>query len=164
MSDAVQPEFLLVRADDPRVEALLADYAAELAGEGIVLHQGEGGSVTADEMVPPTGAFHLVTLAGAPVACGGVRLLGPRVAEVKRMYVAPAGRRRGVARALLARLEEDAWSLGADVVRLDTGPTMAPAVALYRSAGYEPVEDYNGNPHAGHWFGKTLGPGGSWGT
>lgn len=144
------------RADEPAVLALLADYADELAARGIVLHRGEGGSVDVEEMEPPRGAFHLVHLDGEPVACGGVRRLGEEVAEVKRMYVAPSARRRGVARALLTRLEEDAQRLGCRAVRLDTGPGMESAIALYRSAGYREIDDYNGNPHAGHWFEKGL--------
>ncbi len=58
----------------------------------------------------------------------------------------------------MARLEAEAVALGATVVRLDTGRDMAPAVALYRSSGYREVDDYNGNPDAGWWFEKSLGP------
>jgi GNAT superfamily N-acetyltransferase len=156
MTHESDPVLVPARADEPTVLALLADYADELAGRGIVLHQGEGGSVEVEEMEPPRGAFHVVRLEGRPVACGGVRVLGDGVAEVKRMYVAPAARRRGVARALLTRLERDARELGCRAVRLDTGPGMDSAIALYRGAGYADIDDYNGNPHAGHWFEKSL--------
>jgi GNAT superfamily N-acetyltransferase len=148
----------LVRADDPRALALLADYESELEDEGIVLHHDEGGGVTVPEMVPPRGAFHLVVVDGEPAACGGVRTLGDGVAEVKRMYVAPRARNRGVARAPLALLESEAAGLGCHAVRLDTGPDMTRALALYLSSGYHRIEDYNGNPHAGHWLEKPLRP------
>ena len=72
------------------------------------------------------------------------------------MYVAPAARGTGAARTLLTRLEMAGSVLGAGVVRLDTGRGMAPAVALYRSAGYAEIPDYNGNPDAGWWFEKQL--------
>jgi ribosomal protein S18 acetylase RimI-like enzyme len=72
------------------------------------------------------------------------------------MYVAPTARRRGVAQVLLTRLEEEARALGCRVARLDTGPDMGAALALYRTAGYREIPDYNGNPHAGHWMEKAL--------
>lgn len=159
-----RPVVTSARADEPVVLALLVDYAGELAARGIVLHRGEGGSVDAEEMEPPQGAFHVVHLDGEAVACGGVRQLAEDVAEVKRMYVAPTARRRGVARALLTRLEEDARRLGCRSVRLDTGPGMESAIALYRAAGYREIDDYNGNPHAGHWFEKAVASGVSPGT
>jgi len=72
------------------------------------------------------------------------------------MYVAPPARRRGVARALLLRLEDEARALGCRVVRLDTGREMVAALGLYRALGYVEIPDYNGNPHASHWFEKPL--------
>lgn len=90
------------------------------------------------------------------MACGGIKRLGPRVAEIKRMYVAPAARSRGVARRLLATLEEAARGLGYATVRLDTGPAQPHARALYASAGYRTISDYNANPYAGWWGEKAL--------
>ena len=85
-----------------------------------------------------------------------MRLLSPEVCEIKRMYVDPSARGAGLARRLLTALEEAGASLGARVARLDTGRDMAPAVGLYRPAGYVEIEDYNGNPDAGWWFEKQL--------
>ncbi|RYE74982.1 MAG: GNAT family N-acetyltransferase, partial [Myxococcales bacterium] len=106
-------------------------------------------------LVPPRGAWLVGWQGEEAVACGGVRLLSPEVCEIKRMYVAPEVRGQGVARQLLTRLEMAGSVLGASVVRLDTGRDMAPAVALYRSAGYQEIPDYNGNPDAGWWFEKS---------
>ena len=72
------------------------------------------------------------------------------------MYVDPSARGHGLARRLLASLEEAAVALGATVARLDTGRDMAPAVGLYRATGYVEIDDYNGNPDAGWWFEKEL--------
>jgi ribosomal protein S18 acetylase RimI-like enzyme len=91
-----------------------------------------------------------------PVACGAVRLIGPGTAEIKRMYVAPRARGRGLGRTLLAELERGAAELGCRTVRLDTMAAMAEAGALYRSAGYEPIADYNGNPLAAVWMERAL--------
>jgi GNAT superfamily N-acetyltransferase len=85
-----------------------------------------------------------------------VKTLGPGLGEIKRMYVAPHVRGRGLARRLLAALEDAAWRLGHDRVRLDTGPAQAHAKALYESAGYVEIPDYNGNPHASYWAEKKL--------
>jgi GNAT superfamily N-acetyltransferase len=114
---------------------------------------------------PPSGAFFVGYLDGDPVATGGwrlrpdVRVRGRvRAAEVKRMYVAPAGRRRGLARRLLTGLEDDARAAGADLMVLETGLRQPEAIALYTSAGYTPVEPfghYAWSPTA-RYFGKPL--------
>lgn len=149
--------FRLARLDDPQSVVLVKDYEAELRRQGIVLDQQDAGGVGVDELLAPNGAFLIAELDGSPAACGGVRRLGePGIAEVKRMYVAPFARRRGVGATLLGRLEDEARSLGCHVVRLDTGAGMEPALALYRRAGYCDIEDYNANPHAAYWMEKTL--------
>jgi ribosomal protein S18 acetylase RimI-like enzyme len=69
------------------------------------------------------------------------------------MYVAPAARRRGIARALLDHLEGEARTLGATRLRLETGLHQPEALALYASAGYaeaEPFGHYAGAPLARH--------------
>ena len=109
-----------------------------------------------DELRAPRGAFLVARLDGVPVACGAVRKLGPDAAEIKRMWVAPAARRRGVARALLGALEDAARTLGSAVVRLDTAATLGEALGLYRSAGYIEIPAYNDNRYAAHWFEKRL--------
>ena len=94
--------------------------------------------------------------AGRPVGCGGVRTLAPGLGEVKRMYVAPHARRRGIARRILGELERIARELGHTRVRLDTNAVQPEAVALYHACGYTEIADYNGNPFATHWFEKRL--------
>jgi GNAT superfamily N-acetyltransferase len=109
-----------------------------------------------DELRAPGGAY-LVGYEGAvAVAGGGVRRLEDEVAEIKRMFVRPAARSRGVARALLDALEQTARELGYMRVRLDTGPKQVHGLALYRSAGYRDVPPYNDNPFACFWGEKAL--------
>lgn len=148
------------RSDSPESVRLLAAYEAELVSLGVTLNHGWAGGVTPEQLAAPQGAW-LVGWRGGPgtqesVCCGGVRLLSPEVAEIKRMYVDPSARGAGLARQLLADLESAAVDLGARVARLDTGRDMAPAVALYRRTGYVEIDDYNGNPDAGWWFEKVL--------
>lgn len=94
---------------------------------------------------------------GAPVGCVGVRMIGPGVAEVKRMYVRPAARGTGLGRELLVAAERRAVELGARVLRLDTAAPLGEAIGLYQRFGYVEVPPYNDNPHATHWFEKRLG-------
>jgi len=109
-----------------------------------------------DELRGPGGAY-LVGYEGAQaVTGGGLRRLDDGVAEIKRMYVRPAARSRGLARALLGALEQTATELGYERVRLDTGPKQVHGLALYRSAGYIDVPPYNDNPFACFWGEKAL--------
>jgi GNAT superfamily N-acetyltransferase len=72
------------------------------------------------------------------------------------MYVVPEARGRGLARRLLEALEDAARATGHRVARLDTGARQPHARALYESAGYRAIGDYNGNPYAVFWGEKAL--------
>ena len=98
---------------------------------------------------------------GTPIGCGALRALEPGTAEVKRMYVVPAARGRGVSRLLLAGLEVEALARGWTTLRLETGPRQPEAVGLYTAAGYHPVSafgHYVGDPAAVHslFFARDL--------
>jgi GNAT superfamily N-acetyltransferase len=108
------------------------------------------------ELSPPGGAFIVGSLDGRPVCCGGVKRLDARACEIKRMYVVPAARARGVGRVLLHELEDRARALGYAIARLDTGPRQAGARRLYESEGYVEVADFNANPVASFWGEKPL--------
>jgi putative acetyltransferase len=103
------------------------------------------------EVAPGAGAFLVARLRGRPVGCGALRPLreatlvrevGPRVGELKRMYVAPEARGLGIGRALLVRLEAEARTLGLDRLVLETGTRQAEALALYRRAGFTDIPPY----------------------
>jgi ribosomal protein S18 acetylase RimI-like enzyme len=74
------------------------------------------------------------------------------------MYVAPAGRGRGLGRRLLARLEEIAAERGCRAVRLDTAAHLTAAISLYRDRGYREIPAYNEGPNADLWFERALSP------
>jgi GNAT superfamily N-acetyltransferase len=80
--------------------------------------------------------FLIGRLGGRPVACGAVRPLEGDVGEVKRMYVEPAARGRGLSRRLLAALEEAARNMGYVALRLETADRQPEAIRWYESAGY----------------------------
>jgi GNAT superfamily N-acetyltransferase len=110
-----------------------------------------------DDLEPPSGGAFLVGREdGRPVAGGGLKRLGRGVAEIKRMYVMPDARGRGHARRLLAAIEDAARELGYVRVRLDTGASQPHARALYESAGFREIPDYNDNPVAAYWGEKVL--------
>jgi GNAT superfamily N-acetyltransferase len=95
---------------------------------------------------------HLVgVLSGRAVACGAIQSIDATTAEIRRMYVRPAHRRRGIGRQLLGALEELAFWAGHSVLRLETGTYLPSALALYRSAGYTEIPVYGrhvGNPYS----------------
>ena len=106
---------------------------------------------------PPLGSFYVGYRAGVPVVSGAWRrrddvdALGTRrTAEVKRMYVAPAARGLGMARAMLAHLEESARAAGVEATVLETGLAQPEAIALYESTGYVLI------PGFGHYADSEL--------
>lgn len=151
-------DFRPTPADASPAAELIAAMVAEIA-------ELYGGRLDGDPRSPsarpadlgPPGGTCLVGYDGArPVCVGGVKRLDDRTAEIKRMYVVPEARGRGVARALLGALEDAARRLGYSRVRLDTGPDQPHARALYESAGFAAISDYNGNPYAAFWGEKVL--------
>jgi GNAT superfamily N-acetyltransferase len=149
----VDIEIERVRGDD----AVALELVAAMESEGASVYgpfvAGRTSMVAPEEMCPPRGAYVVLRSARRPVAGGGLRDLGGGVAEVKRMFVSPDARRRGLGRRLLAALEETARDLGFERTRLDSGDGMA---AVYRAAGYRDIPDYNGNSYARFWGEKVL--------
>jgi GNAT superfamily N-acetyltransferase len=142
--------------DSPPASELLAEMRSELNDVYETWSRLDNPPLAPAELRPPDGAY-LVGYEGAEaLAGGGLRRLGDGVAEIKRMYVRPPARSRGVARALLQALEDAAASLGYAATRLDTGPKQVHAHRLYRSAGYVEVAPYNENPFACFWGEKRL--------
>lgn len=144
----------------PEARECLRAYAEELAGrfeEGF--DPSVGPAAGAAEFTPPAGEFLVASLDGGPVGCVGVRFYCD-VAEIKRMWVAPAARGLGLARRLLSEIEERARAHGLRATRLDTNAALVEAIALYRSAGYREVPPFNDNPYAHHWFARDLDPAG----
>jgi GNAT superfamily N-acetyltransferase len=133
-----------IREADGPLDPKLVDVEAEIAA---------GPPANLD---PPDGVLLLARVNGDPAAIGGVRHLDTRVAEVKSMYVAPAYRGTGLASRLLEELHSLAAKRGCEATRLDTSAYLTAAVALYRSAGYTEVSDYNGNAKADLWFERPL--------
>jgi GNAT superfamily N-acetyltransferase len=128
--------------DHPDAVRLIAEvqqvYVERYGGEDATL-------VDPREFDAPGGLFLVGYAGGEPVACGGWRArpaggaLRDGDAEIKRMYVAPAHRGKGYARAVLAELERTAAAAGLRRIVLETGTEQPEAIALYTSAGYVPM-------------------------
>jgi DNA-binding MarR family transcriptional regulator/N-acetylglutamate synthase-like GNAT family acetyltransferase len=127
----------------------LGHYAAELAER---FEEGFDATVWPADQT----RFVIARLGGQPAGCGALKTLSPEVGELARMWVDRPHRGLGIARRILAALEEQAAELGFAVVRLDTNRALDEAKAMYRAAGYEEIERYNDNPYANHWFEKRL--------
>ena len=95
-------------------------------------------------------------LHGAPIGCGGLKSIDAETAEIKRMWVAPEARGLGVAKRLVAALEEEAGRRGKTHIVLDTNRALTTAQALLRKLGYHARQRYNDNPYADFWFEKVL--------
>ena len=108
------------------------------------------------ELSAPGGAFIVGYEGERAICCGGVKRLDSRACEIKKMYVVPDARGRGVARTLLGALEDRARGLGYAIARLDTGPRQPGAQSLYESEGYRVVGNFNGNPVATFFGEKVL--------
>lgn len=114
------------------VRALVGELEADLAA-GYPPEQRHG--LALDAIFQPHIRFFVARRGGAPVGCGGVAMF-PGFAEVKRMYVRPDARGRGVAEAVMAALEAAARASGQTVLRLETGDKQDAALRFYRRVGF----------------------------
>ncbi len=124
----------LVASATGDVRALIGELDQVLAAEYLP-EQRHGLALAA--LFQPHIRFFVARLDGAAVGCGGVTLFDD-FAEVKRMYVRETVRGRGVAQALLARIETEARAAGSVVLRLETGDRQAAALKFYARAGFTP--------------------------
>ncbi|NUW40648.1 GNAT family N-acetyltransferase [Nonomuraea rhodomycinica] len=133
-------------AHDPVVQELCAEQQAELA-----FRQRDVVDDTPKHLDPRI-AFVLLWsgregVGGQAVGCAGLQPLEPGVGEVKRMYVRPAARGRGLSRRLLTEVEAMAGERGIHTLRLETGRLFTEAIGLYTAAGYVRIPRFG--PYAG---------------
>lgn len=121
-----------VTAPTPEVVALLDELNGALAGP---YSQEQRHALPVDRLFQPNIRFFIARLDDEAVACGGIGFYDG-FAELKRMYSKPVIRGRGVARALLGRLEAEAREAGVDLLRIETGVYQDEAVRFYERAGY----------------------------
>jgi GNAT superfamily N-acetyltransferase len=157
LRDGSRARLRAVAYDDPVAQQLIGrvqqEYVRRYGGP-------DGAVVTPGEFSPPTGVFLVAQVDGVPAGCGAWRALDDGRAEMKRVYVEPGFRRRGLAQVLIDALEADAARAGIRSLELNTGPEQPEALALYAALGYSPVPGfgvYADEPGA-VFLGKDLFP------
>ena len=102
------------------------------------------------DYAPPDGRLLLMEYEGQPAGCVAVHRLEADICEMKRLYVRPAFRGKGLGRTLAERVLNEARAIGYHRLRLDTvEPVMKNAVAMYRLLGFREIAPYRANPIAG---------------
>jgi putative acetyltransferase len=112
-----------------------------------------------EEVSGGRGVFLVICQEGTPVGCGALRVLDAETAELKRMYVSPSMRGKGLGRRLVAALEAEARALGVRRLALETGVWQTAALALYRATGFHPIPlygEYRLSPQTSVCLGKEL--------
>ncbi|TXS53016.1 MarR family transcriptional regulator [Streptomyces sp. uw30] len=145
----------LVDGAAPDALACLDAYAADI-DERFPEGFDKDDLVRPEEVSGDAGAFFVAYEESRPVGCGALRRLEPGVGEIRHVWVSPTARRLGLARRLLAALEQEATTRHLTVVRLDTHASLTEAQAMYRACGYTAIPAYDDNVYASHWFEKRL--------
>ncbi|MEV1143334.1 GNAT family N-acetyltransferase [Micromonospora sp. NPDC049799] len=148
--------------DSPDASSLRRDYYDEVASRywkrpatSQEIEQGLAGDGV-EQLTPPTGQFVVGRFGGEAAACGGVLMLDAERAELTRVYVRPAFRGKEGAGLLLKLLEEQARTLGARRMVLNTRLDLTEARALYVRHGYAEIPAYCTGPYMEIWYGKEL--------
>lgn len=130
--------------NDPDIGPLLDAHESEM-----LQRYGAGpGAADRDPTIPEQftaaggGVFLVARRSGTFVAIGGMRNRGPGVVEIKRMYVIPEARGRGIGRRLLEALQTWAQETRVTRIVLETGTKQPEACSLYESAGFSRIEPY----------------------
>jgi putative acetyltransferase len=148
MANHADASTVTIEPDDPIGETarkLIHDLCAELSGR----YGTPPSPFSPAEAAAARTIFLVARLDSQPAGCGAIRRIDDDTAEVKRMYVAPAARRKGIARRILAELERHATDFGYRAIRLETGILQPEAQRLYESCGYKRIaafDQYVGNP------------------
>jgi GNAT superfamily N-acetyltransferase len=134
------------------VRELFREYADSIGGD--VCFQGFEKELAGlpGEYAPPGGRLYLAYVMDAAAGCVCLRKIEEEICEMKRLYVRPLYRGKGVGRKLVLELVKDGRRLGYSKMRLDTLPSMKRAQELYRAMGFKPIDAYRENPVGGALF------------
>jgi GNAT superfamily N-acetyltransferase len=127
----IRREELLSAVAQQLILALNAELEARYPEEGANFFR-----LDPEEVSEGRGGFFVAFIGAEPVGCGAVRRTEPGVAEIKRMYVAPPARGRGVGKLMVQKLESVARQLGVSRLVLETGPRQPEAIAVYKNSGF----------------------------
>jgi ribosomal protein S18 acetylase RimI-like enzyme len=136
-------------ADRDAVSVLLREYVASLDEDICFQNPDDEIGGLPGKYSRPGGLVLIARHDDTPAGVIAYRMFEPGVAEMKRLYVRPEFRGRGLARELANELIEDARARGYRTMLLDTLASMSAARALYRDLGFAPTEPYYDNPLPG---------------
>jgi ribosomal protein S18 acetylase RimI-like enzyme len=135
--------------DRGSVEALFREYVASLAEDISFQNVGDELAGLPGKYARPTGVVLIARDGEEAAGAIAYRMVEPGVCEMKRLYVRPAFRGRGLGRELANELIEDARAQGYRTMLLDTLASMGAARGLYRDLGFAPIAPYYDNPLPG---------------
>lgn len=95
-----------------------------------------------EQVASDKGTFVVARLGGTAVGCGAIRLYEPGVGEVKRVYVAPEARGKGIGKSIMQALEHLGSEAGLHSLVLETGILQPEAMTLYESLGYQRIPSF----------------------
>lgn len=136
-----QLNIVTVSAADP-VGAVAQKLIQDLCSEMSARYGSPPSPFSPSEAASPRTVFLIASSRAVPAGCGALRQIDQETAEIKRMYVAPASRRQGIARRILSDLERHATDFGYRAVRLETGVRQPEAQSLYESLGYRRIPSF----------------------
>ena len=120
------------------VPIVFREYGVVFDADEVLKHDQENLQIFA----PPNGRLLLAYEESIPAGVACVRTIGPQIAEIKRMYVRPDFRRRGIGRGLVDKTIKEARAAGYSTLRLDSARFMTDAHAVYRAAGFRDISPY----------------------
>ena len=146
----------LVQPDSPELwlaaRTLVQEYAASLDFDLCFQDFAHELDTLSSEYGPPGGRFVLASWSGAFVGCGGLRRFTDSACEMKRVYVVPVHRDKGIGQAVARALIAQARQAGYKEMLLDTLPSMTAAQHVYFALGFTPTVSYRHNPVPGATF------------
>ncbi len=134
------------------VRVLFTEYADSLGIDFNLLGFEQELACLPGKYVPPDGALLIVREGEVVVGCAALRKIADGIGEMKRVYLRPAVRGKGVGRNLALAIIAEARKIGFSRLRLDTLPKLTEAIGLYRSLGFQEIEPYAYNPIEGVVF------------
>ena len=150
----VNPRLSLRQAESPeqiaRVRELFLEYADSLGFSLCFQSFDQELAGLPGDYAPPGGRLMIAEYRGQLAGCVALHKLDSAICEMKRLYLRPQLRGRGIGRALAEAVIAEARTIGYRKMRLDTvEPVMPNAVAMYRRLGFVEIEPYRTNPIAG---------------
>ena len=136
----------------PTVKTLFSEYAGSLGFDLSFQNFNSELAKLPGEYSPPHGCILVAREGSAIVGCVALRRLDEEVCEMKRLYVQPAFRGRGIGKQLAECVIKQARESGYRRMKLDTLASMEAAIHLYRSLGFNLIKPYRHNPIGGAVF------------